>query len=587
MQDNELNLLSLVECQQRLQAPQLSVGERLNLLSRVAALLAAQGNYPDALYTYNRALDLSPTEPMLLYKRGVVLGQLGLYDEAIDAYNQALQQGMVPTAAFWIDCGDSLARGLKRYKPALESYNQAIALEPDNYHALSGRGFCLAMLGRGAEALVSCDRAIGLQPDAEEVWNSRGLVLYKTKRHPEALKDFDRAVAVQPGSNRTWYNRGMTLLQLHREAEAIESFETALRDEGDRYQPWYPSAWMWHGYGLMQLGRFEGAIASLDRALAYEPQNYLAALYRLVCLGLTGKIITHGVQPGTRYKLMQNLRIVLGFLKYRLLILVSLIGLLAWGRGAWIDRLKEILPWVMSALIVSFVVLDLWKNRSRLGFVWKTYFRSGVLAYVRALGILVATLSTYLLAESVAPPFLQWGWANLVFGQPGNILFQPFNLLQMISPALHSGAIAPLWATVLPLAIALNSVVQTEWAMLDWADLLILGFWLLLVLGIPFWARLEERIFRRGANTWRQIAVRSTQFGLAHLVAGIPILAGFVLIVPGFLFACRYKYVHDRHLRRNDNFFQAQEAGVAASTADHAIYNAILVTLLVVTVLTL
>jgi hypothetical protein len=178
-----------------------------------------------------------------------------------------------------------------------------------------------------------------------------------------------------------------------------------------------------------------------------------------------------------------------------------------------------------------------------------------------------------------------------VFGQPGNILFQPFNLMQLGSPvADQARAIAselaalifslPVWAITLhPLQESLDQV--------EWKSILALGFWLLLVLGIPFWARLEERIFRRGANTWRQIAVRSTQFGLAHLVAGIPILAGLVLIVPGFLFACRYKYVHDRYLKRTHNLFQAQEAGVDASTADHAIYNAILVTLLVVTVLTL
>jgi hypothetical protein len=86
-------------------------------------------------------------------------------------------------------------------------------------------------------------------------------------------------------------------------------------------------------------------------------------------------------------------------------------------------------------------------------------------------------------------------------------------------------------------------------------------------------------------STWRQIAVRSTQFGLAHLIAGIPIVAGLVLILPGFLFACRYKYVHDRCLKQTHDPIQAQEAGVAASTADHAVYNAILVTILMTTLI--
>ena len=137
-----------------------------------------------------------------------------------------------------------------------------------------------------------------------------------------------------------------------------------------------------------------------------------------------------------------------------------------------------------------------------------------------------------------------------------------------------SNLLASLLPLQLPLAIA---------PFLSWSDGYIIGFWLLLIFGIPFWARLEERIFRQGANTWQQIAVRSTQFGLVHLIVGIPILAGFVLIVPGFCFAWRYKFVHDRHWQRHQNSLLAQEAGVAASTADHAVYNAILVTLVTLT----
>ena len=56
---------------------------------------------------------------------------------------------------------------------------------------------------------------------------------------------------------------------------------------------------------------------------------------------------------------------------------------------------------------------------------------------------------------------------------------------------------------------------------------------------------------------------------------------GFVLAVPGVLVAWRYKYVHDRFLKKiEDDELKAQEAGVAASTKDHAIYNAILISLL-------
>ncbi|MEO0409765.1 MAG: hypothetical protein AAF289_20680, partial [Cyanobacteria bacterium P01_A01_bin.135] len=241
-----------------------------------------------------------------------------------------------------------------------------------------------------------------------------------------------------------------------------------------------------------------------------------------------------------------------------------------------------------SVGIVALMGVDLWRHRQRWRLIGAVYFRCGILTYLRAVGILIVTVGALLAADRLFPPFMHWGWANLVFGQPGNIIFQPFNLFSQGQPIQTVGAIAQLVGVVAPAGLVGISALLLASASgarlvpgtaIPWEALFICGFWLLLIVGIPFWARLEEHIFRRGANTWRKIAVRSTQFGLVHLVAGIPLLGGVVLILPGFLFACRYKYVYERHLKRHRQVEQAQEAGVMASTADHAVYNAILVSL--------
>ncbi|NJN88128.1 MAG: tetratricopeptide repeat protein, partial [Leptolyngbyaceae cyanobacterium SL_7_1] len=197
--------ISLADCQQRLQQPHLAAEERAYWLRQRATLLVAQDNYQDALYSYSRALELTPDDPMLLYQWGVVLHQLGSHDEAIAAYDRAREHGMIPTAQFWIDRGNTLARGLKRYRDALVSYDTALTLEPDNASGLSGQGFCLGMLGRTAQGLVSCDRALTLDPRLPEGWNSRGLVFYRAKRYSEALAQFDRALELQPNADRIWH----------------------------------------------------------------------------------------------------------------------------------------------------------------------------------------------------------------------------------------------------------------------------------------------------------------------------------------------------------------------------------------------
>jgi len=54
---------------------------------------------------------------------------------------------------------------LKRYKEALESYNQSIRLDPNNANAYNGRGVCLSSLNKKQEAIESYIEAIRLKPD--------------------------------------------------------------------------------------------------------------------------------------------------------------------------------------------------------------------------------------------------------------------------------------------------------------------------------------------------------------------------------------------------------------------------------------
>lgn len=576
---------SLEQCRQRLQRAS-SNQERLKLLCREGLLLMQAGHYEQAIASYEQALQLQPDDAEIHHYRAVALENLGRYRQALAAYDQAIGMSVNPGAQLWSDRGNVL-RNLSRHAKALESYEKALTLQPDHVKALSGKGLTLMMIGRTKQALASCNLAVELEPNSEETWSSRGAVLLMAHRDQQALADFDKALELQPGFNRVWFNRGTALLRLGRETEAIASFEQALSDAPIRREVWHSSAWVSWGYALLKLGQFERAIANFEKALEIQPRSYPAALYKLISLVLSGQFLAYAARPASRGKLLHDFGTVIHFLKYRLLFFVGLILLLSQSQGSWADAARQVVPTLFSGVVIALLVADLWKNKSKLELVWKTYFQSGILTYFRAAAIIVITLGTYAIADYFAPPFMRWGWANLVFGQPGNIIFQPFNLFSsavgevgnLANSVSHLvGAIALQFASALTVQPLGTQITQSQTvSSFNYASLFIIGFWLLLLLGIPFWAKLEERIFRQGANTWKQILIRSTQFGLVHLLAGIPILGGFVLIVPGFLFACRYKYVHDRQLRKTADPLQAREAGVMASTADHAVYNAILV----------
>ncbi|NJK27785.1 MAG: tetratricopeptide repeat protein, partial [Coleofasciculaceae cyanobacterium SM2_3_26] len=68
-----------------------------------------------------------------------------------------------------------------------------------------------------------------------------------------------------------WYNEGRSLHRLGVYREAIASYDRALELQPNNYEVWYE-----RGNSLRELGDLAGAIASYDRALAQQPDDYWA-----------------------------------------------------------------------------------------------------------------------------------------------------------------------------------------------------------------------------------------------------------------------------------------------------------------------
>lgn len=582
--------LTLEYCHQQLsEQSDLSNATKVWLLCSQGILLAEMGHYETAIASYQQALALQPDYPPAFYFRGLALASQGKLQAAIADYRHAIQLHPQNSSLVWSAQGAAL-QNLNRHREAIAAYQQALLQTPNAGLALSGQGVAWAALNRPQRAIACCNQAIILDPEDATVLTHRGLVLLMGKRLQEAVEQFEAGIALQPHLGQAWYGRGYALLRLGRDQEAIASLEQALL-HSTPHQSWQAKAWGCYAYALSKVGHHQEAIAICEDALDAQPHLYSAAWYKLMSLILTGRILAYAIRPQTRLKLWRDLRTILYPIKYQLFLLLAVIGLLTYGQWSWVQAIRQSIPVLLSLGIVAFLTLDLWKNRSKLNFVWKMYFGNSLLTYLRVIGILVGTLVTSVVAYSNVPPFMQWGWSNWVFGQSGNVIFQPLiNLIEfsanrtewLFASTNLMGAIPLVLAAHFSFSTPLGAIAtQFIDSYFNFTTLLIVAFWLLLVFGIPFWAKLEEYIFRHGANNWKQICTRSIQFGLVHLLAGVPLIGGIILILPGFLFACRYKYVYERHLRKTNNLFEAQEAGVLASTADHALYNAILVTMLI------
>jgi len=191
---------------------------------------------------------------------------------------------------------------------------------------------------------------------------------------------------------------------------------------------------------------------------------------------------------------------------------------------------------------------ELYRNRKNLPFIWTIWkrFRFGIFLQAFVLVVIVLVVCVFL---SKTVPFLHYGWLHLILENGGNIITAPF-LAASQSEYIGLRMITPI-------------------------------FLFCLLLAVPFLAEGEERIFRKGYHTWKNMIQRSVYFGLIHLVVGVPLSVAITLIIPGLFFAHKYQRAYKKLLPTMEKKEAVQEA-VLVSTTYHTMMNSILITYLIV-----
>lgn len=581
-----------------------------------AKIFRRSGYHQTALECCKKATEATPKSSIAWLERGNTLNDLGNFSEAVRSYNIAIDLEPYQATA-WNNRGVTLA-AQKQYQEAIRSYDGALEIQPDYFQAWNNRGIALAELAQYEEAIQSYDRALVIQPDYSQAWNNRGLVLAELQYCQEAVQSYDKAIESEPNHSEFWQNRGDALVKSKRYEEALLSYEKALELNPDSNCTWCKRA-----KALQHLGRLEAAVQSYDRAVGEQ------CTLTLFCATERCKILKENKKtwPYLMNRWAKGRRDFWAIRSLTPPVFEGLIILLAFFFCFYLITFlgKNLFELIRHPLFVDFIfktssnilkVFILFLTGSAMfsalkqskGLPYRVYFRSGLLSYLRAFLIFVITIIVGITIYHYSPSFLRVGWGDLVFSNSGNwAVMQPFDLANQAAEIANdyhgipstgssdaaSGSLPEEQSEVEvnpggtsssseSQASQINEVsVLLNWRpSFDFRWVFIPPLWLLFILVLPAWAEMEEKIFRRGADTWGRMVVNSLGFGFVHLIMGIPIFVGLVLSVTGFLFACRYRYVYRQHVKKFGDEQAAQEAGVAASTADHAIYNAIAISLM-------
>ncbi len=150
----------------------------------------------------------------------------------------------------------------RKFDDVLRSTDQAMAIDPEDYGALTNRsvaldemgrideakriliklheqrpkeiailnnlGFLTSKAGEHAEAITWFEKARELAPDDAVVINNLGYAMLQGGRPEEALKLVQRSIKIAPGNSYAYRNLGLIWLEKKETDKACEAFEAAL-----------------------------------------------------------------------------------------------------------------------------------------------------------------------------------------------------------------------------------------------------------------------------------------------------------------------------------------------------------------------
>ena len=101
----------------------------------------------------------------------------------------------------------------------------------DKLTVLLGKGQTLMRLNRPADALDVFDEALALDPDNADIYVKKGTALERMKKLDEAIACYDRAIAANASMTLAYLSKGGVFNQMERFSEALECYEQALRSQ--------------------------------------------------------------------------------------------------------------------------------------------------------------------------------------------------------------------------------------------------------------------------------------------------------------------------------------------------------------------
>lgn len=174
---------------------------------KLAEMKLFQRKYQESMDLANDALRLEQGRAKGYHIKGFIYQETGDTAKAISSYRTAIEQDpnyfdpLLKLAVLHAEKGEMLA---------MDYYNSALAIEPNNTTALYGKGLFAQEQGMDSIAFACYDKIKALEPNnALAYYNTGYIKLVHDTATAEAREQFTTAIKFMPNYVQAYYNRGL------------------------------------------------------------------------------------------------------------------------------------------------------------------------------------------------------------------------------------------------------------------------------------------------------------------------------------------------------------------------------------------
>ncbi|MFX0204034.1 MAG: tetratricopeptide repeat protein [Candidatus Hodarchaeota archaeon] len=194
-------------------------------------LLLNQGHTVRALQELESAEAIDPKDPEIQYGLGSIHFAMGDHNAALNALNRTIElnpehsKALTDLAAIYCDV-------FNNYPKALELVNKALKYDEELTTAWINRGIILSHIGNFTESISSFDQALAIEPDNSMAMLRKGGILNDNLQlHDEAIKLFNKAAQIDPKNLTCWWNLSQAFVGKNDFEQAIQYLDKVLEIE--------------------------------------------------------------------------------------------------------------------------------------------------------------------------------------------------------------------------------------------------------------------------------------------------------------------------------------------------------------------